>query len=187
MYISAYDTYMYSLVKYMINKYYWIDKGDQPTVNGQIYLIHTRNVWYWVQTYLLTFGLWKPRLFRFESLYQPTKNTYHPWDWYVYLHLVNFYGKCRQKIPYITWYGKHCPFRNIFLSKITWDAPTPCTTLLERASKATQNSHQPRVFHPWGQLLVFSVVFSVKTLRGIFLVGGFNQHIYEKYYMVKMG
>ena len=34
MYISAYDIYMYSLVKYMINKYSWIYKGDQPTVNG---------------------------------------------------------------------------------------------------------------------------------------------------------
>ena len=20
---------------------------------------------------------------------------YHPWDWYIYLHLVDFYGKCR--------------------------------------------------------------------------------------------
>jgi len=33
----------------------------------------------------------------------------------------------------------------------------------------------------------FSFFFSVKTLRGIFLAGGFNQHIYEKYYIVKMG
>ena len=21
--------------------------------------------------------------------------TYHPWDWHIYLHVVDFYGKCR--------------------------------------------------------------------------------------------
>ena len=29
------------------------------------------------------------------------KYPYHPWDWYIYLHLVDFSGKCRQ--IYHTW------------------------------------------------------------------------------------
>ena len=27
------------------------------------------------------------------AVYKPP-DPYHPWDWYIYLHLVDFYGKC---------------------------------------------------------------------------------------------
>ena len=33
----------------------------------------------------------------YRVIYQKkTSTTYHPWDWYIYLHLVDVYGKCRQ-------------------------------------------------------------------------------------------
>ena len=33
--------------------------------------------------------------------WDPVYNPYHAWDWYIYLHLVDFYGKCRE--TYHTW------------------------------------------------------------------------------------
>jgi len=39
----------------------------------------------------------------------PNTNPYYPWDWYIYLHLVDFYGT-KVNIPYMDPMGNTNPF-----------------------------------------------------------------------------
>ena len=41
-----------------------------------------------------------------NTLWWENALPYHPWDWYIYLHLVDFYGKCRE--IYHTWIVWDC-------------------------------------------------------------------------------
>ena len=41
-----------------------------------------------------------------EESYLGKLVPYHPWDWYIYLHLVDFHGKCGYKytiVPWVLW------------------------------------------------------------------------------------
>ena len=43
---------------------------------------------------------------------------YHPWDWYIYLHLVDVYSKCREIYQPHGWYGFEGFFVVAFLFEI---------------------------------------------------------------------